>query len=338
MPTVIDKQFGQLFVDFANADTTENAVISYFENLHRYFSFSDEVCHLVKNLYPSLNGIAALLGRTEKALLELILRKNGIINRLNDQFKAIKYRVESYDPLSGNISLISLAWNRRRNGDLPENDYMGRDDCSGGFLETLKMLGLSIVDGPVIIKIDAVKNEIEGLLGLEAADCLNQLIDIGCIIATSAADVDKDRYKELNLLAEEHREVVNFHSRLEGIQTECKQILDMIIEGRPYSQIPNFDHYLELFNNFGSHRMVINGDDCLMPVSLFEENRYLAIREVDSWLQEISNAMAYCLIEFLKTGKSRNYFKKCPTCQRYFIAKQPRTQKFCNKECRLNYH
>jgi hypothetical protein len=234
--------------------------------------------------------------------------------------------------------LISLAWSRQSNGNLPPDDYMRPADRGSGFLETLKMLGLSIVDGPVIIKIGAVKNEIEALLGLQAAESLNQLIDIGCIITDSTADVDKDRYKELHMLAEEHHEVVNFHCQIEGIQMDYRQMLALVIEGRPYSQIPNFDHYLELFNNIGSHRIVINGGNRLMPVSLFEENRYLAIREVNAWLHEISNAMAYCLIEFLKTAKSKNYLKKCHTCQQYFIAKQPRTQKFCKKECRLNYH
>ncbi len=338
MPTVIEKQYGQFVIDFINADTTECAILSFLLNLQRQFSFSDDFCNLVKNLYPSINVIASLLGQSDQILLDLILKKNGIINRLNDRFKIINYAVESYNPFSGNISLISLDWNRGNNGSMPPDDEQGLSDSDGGFLETLKLLGLSIVDGPVFIKLDAVKNEIEALLGQQAADDLNQLIAIGCRIADSTAVTDRSRYEELNLLAEEHREVVEFHSQVEGIQIDCKQILEMVIDGQPYSQIPNFDHYLELFNNFGSHRMEINGDDCLMPVSLFEENQYLAIRDVDAWLHEISKAMAYCLIKFLKNGNNRHYLKKCPTCQQYFIARQPRRQKFCQKACRLNSH
>jgi hypothetical protein len=198
------------------------------------------------------------------------------------------------------------------------------------------MLGLSIVDGPVFIKLDAVKNEIEALLGQPATECLNQLLSIGCSIADSTADVDKTRYEELDLLAKEHREVVEFHSQIEGIRNDCKQILEKVIDGQPYSRIPNFDRYVALFNKSGSHKVTINGGNELATVSLFEEHRYLAIREIDAWRHEILNAMAYCLIEFLRSGKNRRYLKKCITCHQYFIARQPTTQKFCCKECRLN--
>ncbi len=336
MKNRLEKKYGQFFIDFVNSDTTENAILSFLINLQQQFSFSDDFCNLVKNLYPSINGIASLLGQSDQTLLDLILKKNGIINRLNDRFKVINYAVESYNPFSENISLISLEWNRGNNGGLPSDDQQDGHDSDGGFLETLKLLGLSIVDGPVLIKLDAVKNEIEALLGQQAAECLDQLAAIGCRIADSTADVDKSRYEELNLLAVEHREVVEFHSQIEGIQIDCKQILEMVIEGQPYDQIPNFDRYLKLFNNVGSHRVKINGGNQLTSVSLFEEHRYLAIKEVDAWLQEILNAMAFCLIEYLRSDKSRNYLKKCVTCRQYFIARQPRTQKFCRKACRLN--
>ena len=337
MKTGLEKKWGQFFIDFVNADTSENAVLSYFTNLQRHFSFSDDFGNLVKNLYPSINVIAGLLGRADKTLLELILKKNGILNRLNEQFKSINYAIENYDPFSGNISLVSLEWNRESGVNIPAGDHIGVDDTDGGFLETLKLLGLSIVDGPVIIKLNAVKNEIEALLGPHAVGHLNQLINIGCVIAESSAVVDQDRYNELHLLAQEHREVVNFHSQIEGIQIDCKQILEMILEGRPYGQIPNFDYYLELFNNAGSHRLTIIGASRLLPVPLFEEDRYLEIREVEAWLHEILNAMAYCLIEFLKTGKNKNFLKKCLNCQQYFIARQPKTQKFCKTACRLSF-
>ena len=76
------------------------------------------------------------------------------------------------------------------------------------------MLGLSIVDGPVSIKIDAIKGEIENLLGPLAAGQILNLIMAGHEIEELILKCGDDKYNDLQMLAEEHREVFNFHIKI----------------------------------------------------------------------------------------------------------------------------
>ena len=325
MNAKFEKKYGQFIVDFANADSTENAVLACFTSLQRLFGFSAEFYDMVKNLYPSINSIAVLLTEVDKKLLEQILKKNAIIRRLNEQFKSINYAIENYDPISSTVSLMSLEWNRDSNGGLTEDNQIDHDDPGGsGFLETLKLLGLSIVDGPVTIKMDAVQGEIEALLGSLAVDQLNRLIEVGHDIADLLADLDGDRYEELRLLAEEHREVIDFHHEIEDIQTDLRQILEMVIQGKTLNQIPALTVHLDTYNTAGAHRLIIGENNCLLTISPINEHNYLAIKEVDGWLDVLRKDMAYSLIEFLKSKKSRGYLKKCRVCRKYFLARQPK--------------
>jgi len=331
------KKYGQFLVDFANADGTENAVLACFNNLQQNFSFPPDFYDMVKNLYPSLNVISALLSNADKKLLEQILIKSAILTRLNEQFKPINYAIENYDPLSRTVSLMSLEWNRDSNGGISEDNQIGHDDPGGGgFLQTLKLLGLSIVDGPVTIQIDVVKGEIKSLLGSQAADQLNQLMEVGHVIEDLFTDLDEGRYEELHLLAEEHREVIYFHNKIGGVQTDCRQTLDMVIEGRPFREIPPFANFLNIYNNAGARQLTIDDNNRLVAGSPVEEGEYLAIKEIDGWFEVLQKDIAYCLIEFFKSEKSRNYLKKCRTCRRYFMASQPKIQKFCTTQCRLD--
>jgi hypothetical protein len=336
MNTGVDKKFGQFIVDFVNANSTEEAVLSCFRNLQRHFAFSPDFSEMAKNLFPSINVISVLLNNDDKKLLEQIIEKNSIINRLNEQFQSINYAIENYDPLYKTVSLMSLDWNRDTNGGLPETIPAGQEDeDSGGFLQTLKLLGLSIVDGPVTIKIDAIRSEIEALLGKQASDQISRLTEVGHIIDELIIDIDEGRYEELHLLAEEHREVIDFHYKIEDIQTDFRQIIDMEIEGKPFSEMPAFATYLETYNRTGRHRLIIDKHNRLIAQSPINELKYLTIKEVKDWLEVFRADTAYCLIEVLKSVKSRKRLKKCLTCKSYFMARRPHIQKFCSRQCRL---
>jgi hypothetical protein len=337
MSTPPGKKFEQFIIDFANAQGTENAVLSCFRNLENHFNFSTDFYEMAKNLFPSINVISILLNDNDKKLLEQIIVKNAVINRLNEQFKSINYAIENYDPLSRTVSLMSLDWNRDTNGGLPKNSPAAQNEAGGGgFLQTLKMLGLSIVDGPVTIKIDAIKSEIEALLGEQASEQISRLMEVGHTIDELNIDIDKGRYEELHLLAEEHRGVIEFHHKIETIQTEFRQILDMEIEGKPLNEIPAFATYLDIYNRTGLHQVIVAENNRLITDSPINERKYLTIKEVEGWLEVLRADTAYCLIEVLKSAKSRKRLKICHTCSKYFIARQPHIQKFCTRQCRLD--
>lgn len=335
MNSAYSKKLGNLLVDFANASGTENALHSFFYNLQSNFSFSADFYERIKNLFPSINVLAASLSKDEYSLLELILMKNRIVEKLNDQFKLINYGIENYDPFSRTISLISLEWNRNKVGKAKQDGDAGpAEPNGGGFLQTLNLLGLSIVDGPVSIKIDAIRSEIEELLGPLAVGQITNLVEAGHAIEELLPGLSAGKYETLQTLAEEHRELIEFHKRIAGIQSDCEEILRMLMNGRPYHDIPALAAFLEIYNTAEYQRLIIADNNRLVAVFPIDERKYFAINEIEGWLAALQKVIAYCLIEFLKVEKNINYLKKCRRCSGFFIARQPKRQKFCRKGCR----
>jgi hypothetical protein len=335
MKTNLSKEYGRLVADFVNTDSTEEAVLLFLKNLQQLFSFSLDFYEKVKTQVPSIDIIAASMIDAEKKLLQLIVRKNEIVEQLNDQFKLINYGIENYDPVTRTVSLMSLEWNRDSGGG-PAEDNQTRppESDDSGFLQTLKLLGLSIVDGPVSIKIDAIRSEIENLLGPLAAGQINNLIAVGHEIEELMLGMEETKYAELQLLAEKHRLIFEFHKKIGGIQAGCSELLQMVTNGRPYHDIPALVAYLEIYNRVGSHRLMIGDRNRLIPVLPIDEPENLTVNEIDRWVNLLQKVISYCLIEFLKIEKNRAFLKKCRTCSRFFIARQPKRQKYCTKACR----
>lgn len=333
------KNYGLICVNFANADSAEGAVFSFLRNLQRSFSVSLDFYERMKSQFPSAITLAAALSEEEKRLLDFIVNKNRVVDRLNDQFKLINYGIENYDPRARTVKLMSLDWNRDTAASAPHEKTSGLSSTDGdGFLQTLKLLGLSIVDGPVIIKIDAIRAEIEERLGPVAAGRISNLISLAHEIEDLVLRLGDASYEKLERLAEEHRAIFDLDNKIAAIQADCGDILRMIIEGRSFHNIPTLVEYLEIYNHTNAHRLVIGADNRLLPVFPIDEHEYAAADGIQGWLEALQKMIAYCLIEFLKAEKSRRYLKKCQTCGKYYMARQPTTQKFCTKQCRLAWH
>lgn len=332
----IAKNYGLICVNFVNADSTEGAVFSFLRNLQRCFSVSLDFYERMKSQFPSVITIAAALSEDEKKLLEIIVIKNEVVDQLNNQFKLINYGIENFDPRARTVKLKSLDWNRDTAASAPKEQEPGPVSADGdGFLQTFKMLGLSIVDGPVIIKIDAIRAEIEERLGPIAAGRISNLISLAHEIEDLISRLGDASYKKLELLAEEHRKIFELDKKIAAIQTDCGDILRMIIEGRSFHNIPTLVEYLEIYNNANPHRLAIGANNRLLPVFPVDEHEYVAADGIQGWLGALQKMIAYSLIEFLKSEKSLRYLKQCQTCRKYYMARQPKTQKFCTKQCRL---
>lgn len=330
------KNFGLLCVNFVNADSPEGAVISFLRNLQRCFSVSLDFYERMKSQFPSVIAITTALSKDEKKLLNLIVNKNEVVDQLNNQFKLINYGIENYNPRARTVNLMSLDWNRDTAASAPKEKENGPVTANrGGFLQTLKLLGLSIVDGPVPIKIDAIRAEVEECLGPIAAGRISNLISLAHEIENLILRLGEASYEKLELLAEAHWEIFDLDKKIAAIQTDCGDILRMIIEGRSFHDIPTLIEYLEIYNNASPHRLVIGANNRLLPVFPIEEHEYVAADGIQGWLGALKKMIAYSLIEFLNSEKSRRYLKKCRTCRKYYMARQPKTQKFCAKQCRL---
>jgi len=337
MKNDLAKKYGRLVVDFVNAGSTDDAVLTFLRNLQGCFSFSYDFYDRMKQQFPSAGAVAGGLSDDEKKLLEIILDKNEIVAELNEKIRLIDYGIDHYDPRTRTISLKSLELKCDQGaGTTPKMGSGPNAAFGGGFLQTLKLLGLSIVDGPVAIKIDAIRAEIEEFLGPIAAGQLSSLIRSGHEIEEFVSKFGEGKYEKIETLAKERSEIFNLHKKIAAIRTDCSDILRMITQGRPFHDIPALVEFLAIYNQAGPHRLVIGSDNRLLTVFPIDEHTDFAVQGIQAWQGALQRIVAFCLIEFLKFEKNIAHLKKCLTCQRFFLARQPKIQKYCAKQCRLN--
>jgi len=329
------KKLGRILVDFVNAATIDEACFSYFDHIRNLFSFGPSFENQIKKAFPSPRSFAEPLNEIEKALLEFILKESTILQYLNQQFSRIDYELESYDPHNRTISLVSLKWERDDAKDLM-NDA-GRQGVrlnSGGFLDSLMLLGLSAVDGPISVKIDAIKDEIKDIMEPDTQDQIKQLIEVGHSIDELACEFSEKRLKHLYDLAPARLAIVGLQAKIEKIRAETRSIFEMITAGKALGEIPAFLNLLEIYNSMPKNQVALGDNDVMITVPPIHESKYLRIDAVQDWPDVLADDFVYCLVEFFRHEKGRKYLRKCQACHNYFVPNRLNIQKFCKPKCR----
>jgi hypothetical protein len=138
----------------------------------------------------------------------------------------------------------------------------------------------------------------------------------------------------------QYKELDRLHSEIAGIQKGLSTILDQIILGDPFSDIPQLGEYQSLYNSFPQSKVVDHGDFLVQRPSVDEEDylsetmltRYRFIPSGNKWTEAIRRDLAICLIEYLLPVDNKKYISECLNCGRYFIVtklNKINPQKFC---------
>ncbi len=69
------RKHGQILVDFANSENTDEACLSFFSNIQDFLSFSPGFDEHIKKVFPFLSPYTEPMNETEKKILELILKE-----------------------------------------------------------------------------------------------------------------------------------------------------------------------------------------------------------------------------------------------------------------------
>ena len=332
------KKHGKLLVDFANAKDTDEACLSFLDYIPGLFAVTPQAIYRIQKTFPMLGSGSGLPGGSNKKLLELFLEKRRLIAKLNERFSEINYAIDDYDPLKSTLSLMSLDWERGAADPLQEGDTFNAENLEkGGFLETFKLLGLSIVDGPVTIKIDAIKEEVETRMGPNTLDQINQLARIGHTISELMTGADKDNLNDLDAISEKSQKIFELHKKIGHLQAECKELLNPVGTGHSLNQNPALLHFLDIYNAMPTNQMAIGDDDGLVPLAPIDENMFLGVKKICGWYDVFLNTLAYCVVGFFKSKRARSFLRNCQQCEKFFIARQG-NQKFCAPACRLVWH
>jgi hypothetical protein len=273
---------GKILVDFANAETTNSACNTYFNNIKNLFNFSSKFDEHIKAVFPSLDSCFEPLNKTEKSLAELIIRESTLKDYLNQQFIPIDYELETYDPFNNALNLVSLKWDRNLSEAASEKTaLLDENRQSIGFLESLKGLGVSAVDGPISIKIDALMDEINDLMGSTAVSKIRELMDLGRKIDILTTDFTEQRLKELYELCEVIRNILKLHSKVEKLQADIKTILETVATDKSLTKSTIFLSFIDRYNSLPKGELLISENDVLVQMPPINENSYFQIDNIE---------------------------------------------------------
>ncbi len=127
-------------------------------------------------------------------------------------------------------------------------------------------------------------------------------------------------------------------------QKEFRRILEYISQhGKLYGDL-TIKKLLWTYNT--SARPFIDKVLCVLPDDSFAEvnrdgmEQDFINRSDTLWINLFQLSLTYCLIEFLKYNKGKDYIKKCFHCHGFFIAKILRkNNNFCSRKCQqAAYH
>jgi hypothetical protein len=99
---------GQILVDFANAENTDEACFAYFKNIQSSLGFSSKFDEQIKKNFPYMSSFSESMNEAEKELLELVLKEKLKLSFLNNQLNMIGYNLEDYDSQNKNLSLSQI--------------------------------------------------------------------------------------------------------------------------------------------------------------------------------------------------------------------------------------
>jgi len=151
------KKLGTILVDFANAETTDEACIAYFRNIKTFLSFSPDFVERLEKVFPLKTSFYAPLNQIEFKLLNLISEKVRQIGSLDSQIGYIGYRLE--DCNYKNNTLLLLQYHEE-----------------GGFCEGEPDF-ITTYDGPFPVPIDDIKDEIQNICHPDILGHIEELLD-----------------------------------------------------------------------------------------------------------------------------------------------------------------
>lgn len=318
--------YGQLLVDFANAGTTDEAGLKYFENVQKVFPFPSQFADIAKTNFPTLNGFHFSLNDSEMQCFELISEQKLIEKEI---LSAIDGTALRYDFNSKYFHVHTLPVVQLDDGSYEmydEAEPVGRD-ISIDELEVMLRLNKKYPDSKKIS---------EDILSFS----LPRLLELGEILS-ELKEISGERYQQISDLEDIYTEVTSEHMHIEIIQKMLNEYLDNVVQNLPLQNIEIYDEIVSRYNDTQKSRINITNAG-IEDESPFHESHFIDRTDISiHCLEKIYDSpIAYCFIEFLRGTESREHLKKCNLCEKFYIAnKLLRNQKrcsICSKKTRLS--
>ena len=132
----------------------------------------------------------------------------------------------------------------------------------------------------------------------------------------------------------------NLHSSIQLSKRRFLSILSELLNGVKLKECSGIERILSAYNDNHIRSLVITGDNRLNREPVITEDTYLGLDTKDHgfWETLLRQHLAYFFIEYLKSENSVQCLRQCKECNKFFVSKTKRPQKYCSDKCRLSHH
>lgn len=325
-----ERLYGQAIIDFVYADTTDEAILGFFDNVSRIFGFPTTFTKQAKKAFPSKANLLLSLGEPEKTFLELFVEEKNLRSSIKRTLDTTCYDLLDYDPEKGKVTL------RKHRKVVDKNGKQKKTDFSGPIVIRINDIGKRRV-----FKTDSKSYGREFDVSKDLHKKISRLMEISSELVNYKSKISK---KDIDRLRKSDAyRIITLHVRIKFTQDYYGEILEHLANGKKLSENINIEYLVRLYNfwKFQMTELSIKND---LPIEIpkFNEAAYIVKPQQDLggwWLvHHHEGDLPYLTLEFLKGANNRKYIRRCPKCQKHHIAKRLNNKKFCGDRCRLAWH
>lgn len=277
--------YGQLILDFANAKTTDEAGLKYFENLQKVFDLPYSFIEKAIIVFPTLKDLNSFLTDSDIQCLDLI-----------SKIKMIQYEIASL------IYVHSLEYDIYSNTiHIDVDNKIQLDD--GSYVVDTRVEPvckiLSIDKLKKMIRAYSIEPEFQKCREIILLSSIPEILRLGEKMI-SFKEMTMEKYKRLYEIEENYANVKLEHEHIEIIQKKTKSFLERII----HTRIP---HTSKILNREFIDEDYFIDRSCFTAFSL----------------EKIYDApIDYCIALFFNNVENIEHLKKCELCKKFYIAKK----------------
>ncbi len=301
---------GKLVVDFATANTTDEALQLYKVNYREaILNAKKEYLEEIDSL-PTKSDFDSTIKDSEESILDLLQEQCILANSLRRSSKSNITLFKEYDHQGGIFTFINFPI------------YLIHDPAR--YLDDNCIYKLDNKEIKEFLSTDVAENEKDALVLIEK---ISRYLEIDESIRTYKPHIEPDIIARLLPLMNHSVYVRELHRSIENQQASLKKLLRETTRIKGQVNLRNLFHNDRLFEILTENEEV--SSRCCISTS---------------WgLTEVSEVLVFdppifiCLHTFLNNSKARMRLRVCRWCSKLFIYTSKRPQHFCKNSCRSSY-
>lgn len=354
------KLCGKLLVDFANADTSDEAGFDFISNVQKVFEYPPQFTYKAQRKFPELKSFFNEFDSSEKVLLDLFIEEINTEQGLTDKglkvfLEGYEYDLEDYkyeesrklcftcdvsldDDLPGDECLIKLGKSKIRNQEKLQDLFFKYNTYRDIIVD------MNNINENEDLILEMCSNFIDDIFKyVEIGNRILEILHVKKLVSL-------ERYKQIETKAYYYYNLIKKeHDHIDTIRTRLCESLKRITKNHQLSK-DDLEDILSIYNNIKISKLyVTEKGDIEEQTSFVNQKIFLNRDDKNNFSSAFGyyskfhcnciyhQIISYSFVNFLRNANSKNLLKECPYCKSYFIAEDERRSKCYSSACIKKY-